>query len=77
MNSTRFRLNLSGANGSAVNTAGRAFSHPASYVATAVPSSAQRSGTRPQNTAGLSGNAITSSRVNTNIKKEKHTEEEK
>ena len=50
-------------------TAERAFFLPASSAGTAVPTSAQKSGTRPQNTAGSSGNATANSRVSTNAKR--------
>ena len=67
--STRCRPNLSGANESVANTAERAFFLPASSAGTAAPTLARKSGTRPQNTAGSSGNATANSRVSTNAKR--------
>ena len=61
--STKFRRSLRGASRSAASTAERAFFLPASSAGTAVPTSARKSGTRPQNTAGSSGNATANSWV--------------
>ena len=54
---------------SAASTAERAFFLPASSAGTAAPTLARKSGTRPQNTAGSSGNATANSRVSTNAKR--------
>ena len=47
---------------------GKSIFLPASSAGTVAPTSAQNSGTRPQNTAGSSGNATANSRENTNAK---------
>ena len=67
--STKFRRSLRGASRSAASTAERAFFLPASSAGTAAPTLARKSGTRPQNTAGSSGNATANSRVSTNAKR--------
>ena len=69
--STKFRRSLRGASRSAASTAERVFFLPASSAGTAAPTLARKSGTRPQNTAGSSGNATANSRVGTNA--ERHT----
>lgn len=66
--STKFRRSLRGASRSVASTAERVFFSRALSVGTAVPTSARKSGTRPQNTAGSSGNATANSRVSTNAK---------
>ena len=67
-NSTRFKLNLNGASRSAASTAERAFFLPASSAGTVAPALARKYGTRPQNTAGLSGSATANLRVSTNVR---------
>ena len=67
--STKFRRSLRGASRSAASTAERVFFPPELSVVIAVHTSAQKSGTRPQNTAGSSGNATANSRVSTKAKR--------
>lgn len=64
----KVQTELARASRSVASTAERVFFSRALSVGTAVPTSARKSGTRPQNTAGSSGNATANSRVSTNAK---------